>query len=219
MVPCEGGKIVGSKTYFDIVSDQWDTIRQTFFSDSIREKMCESAQVKAGSTAVDVGAGTGFVTQELLNRRLRVIAVDQSQEMLDVLEHKFGSSGAITCIQADAYTLPLEGESVDYVMANMFLHHVENPDQAIFEMTRILKPGGKLVIADLDRHDYEFLRKEQYDVWLGFERSDIRKWFTEANLSNINIEDLNEQCCCDSCESCSSAAINIFITSAEKLSI
>lgn len=82
-----------------------------------------------------------------------------------------------------------------------------------------IKNVGKLVIADLDRHDYEFLRKEQFDVWLGFERSDIRKWFTEANLSNIKIEDLNEQCCCDSCESCSSAAINIFIASAEKSSI
>jgi SAM-dependent methyltransferase len=104
-------------------------------------------------------------------------------------------------------------------MANMFLHHVENPGQAIIEMIRILKPGGKLVIADLDQHDYELLRKEQFDVWLGFERSDIREWFTKANLSNIKIEDLNEQCCCDSCESCSSVAINIFIASAEKSSI
>jgi ubiquinone/menaquinone biosynthesis C-methylase UbiE len=210
---------VSSKNYFDNVSNQWDTIRQTFFSDSIREKMCEVAQVKEGSTAVDIGAGTGFVTQELLRRQLRVIAIDQSEEMLNVLKQKFGSSGAVTCIQADAYTLPLESESVDYAMANMFLHHVENPRQAILEMTRILKPGGKLVVADLDRHDYEFLRKEQYDVWLGFERSDIREWFNEANLYNIKIEDLNEQCCCDSCESCSSAAINIFIASAEKSSI
>lgn len=208
-----------SKKYFDRISNEWDEIRQSFFSDSIREKMCEAAQVKEGLTAVDVGAGTGFVTQELLNRKLRVVAIDQSQEMLDVLKQKYSSVGEIVCLQADAYSLPLESDSVDYVMANMFLHHVENPGQAISEMIRILKPGGKLVIADLDRHDYEFLRKEQFDVWLGFERSDIRKWFTEANLSNIKIEDLNEQCCCDSCESCSSAAINIFIASAEKSSI
>ena len=208
-----------SKKYFDDVSNQQDSIRQNFFSDSIKEKLCEEAQVKEGSTAVDIGAGTAFATQELLNRKLRVIAIDQSKEMLNLLEQKFGSSGAVTCIQADAYTLPLESSSVDYVMANMFLHHVENPGITILEMTRILKPGGKIVIADLDRHDYEFLRKEQFDVWLGFERSDIREWFTEANLSNIKIEDLNEQCCCDSCESCSSAAINIFIASAEKSSI
>lgn len=206
-----------SKKYFNDVSNQWDDIRQTFFSDHIREKMCEKAQVKEGSTAVDIGAGTGFVTQELLSRKLRVIAIDQSREMLDVLERKFGSGGEIICLQADAYKLPLESESVDYVMANMFLHHVENPGQAIAEMTRILRPGGKLVIVDLNRHDYEFLRKEQFDVWLGFDWSDIHGWFSNANLSNINIEDLNEQCCCDSCESCGSAAINIFIATGEKL--
>jgi len=64
-----------------------------------------------------------------------------------------------------------------------------------------------------------FLGRFEYDVWLDFDRSDIKEWFTKANLSNIKIEDLNEQCCCDSCESCSSAAINIFIASAEKSSI
>ncbi|HEY8399899.1 MAG TPA: methyltransferase domain-containing protein, partial [Cytophagaceae bacterium] len=56
-----------------------------FFSDSIKEKLCEEAQVKEGLLAVDIGAGTGFATQELLNRKLRVIAIDQSKEMLNLL--------------------------------------------------------------------------------------------------------------------------------------
>lgn len=208
---------MSSKTYFDDVSNRWDTIRQAFFADRLREKMCEVAQVRAGATAADIGAGTGFVTQELLDRGLHVVAVDQSREMLDVLEQKFGPNGQISCLQADAHTLPLLRESVDYVMANMFLHHVENPGQVIIEMTRILKPGGKLVIADLDRHEHEFLRTEQFDIWLGFERSAIREWLTDASLFNIHVDDMNEKCCCDSCESCDSAAISIFIASAEKL--
>ncbi|MEA4972467.1 MAG: class I SAM-dependent methyltransferase [Candidatus Metalachnospira sp.] len=207
---------MNSKKYFDNVSNQWDSMRTAFFSDSIKEKMCEAAQVKAGEIAVDMGAGTGFVTQELLDRKLSVIAVDQSPEMLDILMQKYGSSGQITCLQADGYSLPVESESVKYVMANMFLHHVENPERSILEMSRILKPGGKLVIADLDRHEHEFLRTEQFDVWLGFERSDIRKWLANAGFSDILVDDLNENCCCDSCESCDSAAISIFIASAKK---
>lgn len=208
---------MNSKKYFDNVSNEWDTMRKAFFSDSIKVKICDTAQVVAGETAVDMGAGTGFVTQELLDRKLKVIAVDQSPEMLDILMQKFGSSGQITCLQADAYSIPLENESIKYVMANMFLHHVENPEKSILEMSRILKPGGKLVIADLDRHEHEFLRTEQFDVWLGFERSDIRKWFANAGFTDIQVEDLNEDCCCDSCESCDSAAISIFIASAKKI--
>lgn len=119
-------------------------------------------------------------------------------------------------MQADAYALPLESESVDVVMANMFLHHVEHPEKALAEMSRILKKGGRLVIADLDSHEHEFLRTEQFDVWLGFERSHIENWLTNANLRNVKVEDLGEQCRSDSCESCESAAISIFIALAEK---
>lgn len=208
-----------SKKYFDEISNEWDTIRQSFFSDSIREAACDAAQVQAGKTAVDMGAGTGFLTDELLKRGAHVIAIDQSQEMLDVLMKKYGLSGNITCVQSDAYALPLDDGSADYVMANMFLHHVEDPGRAIKEMSRILKPGGKLVITDLDRHEHEFLRTEQFDVWLGFERAQIHDWLADANLSDIKVEDLNEQCCCDSSQSCDSAAISIFIASAEKAAL
>lgn len=206
---------MSSKEYFDQVSKEWDTMRQSFFSDRVREKMCDAAQVKAGQTAADVGAGTGFVTEELLKRGLRVIALDQSQEMLDVLRQKL-SGAEITCLQADAFALPLESESVDAVMANMFLHHVEYPQKALAEMARILKKGGRLVIADLDSHEHEFLRTEQFDVWLGFARSDIENWLANANLRNVRVEDLGEKCRSDSCASCDSAAISIFIASAEK---
>lgn len=84
-------------------------------------------------------------------------------------------------------------------------------------MARIIKLGEKIVISDLDKHEHEFLRTELFDVWLGFDRNDIHKWLSNAGLVNIKVEDLNQQCCCDSCETCDSAEINIFIASAQKL--
>lgn len=207
---------MSSKTYFDTVSNEWDSMRQSFFSNRIREKMCETAEVQAGETAADVGAGTGFITEELIRRGLRVTAIDQSQEMLDILKSKFGSH-PVTCRQGIAYALPLADSSVDYVMANMYLHHVEQPDMAIAEMVRILKPKGKIVIADLDKHEYEFLRTEQQDVWLGFDRNDIKKWFQAAGLNNVQVNCLGETCSCDSDTCCDKASISIFIASGQKL--
>ena len=57
------------------------------------------------------------------------------------------------------------------------MHHVEDSPEAIKEMVKILKLGGKIVITDADEHDYEFLRIEQQDRWLGFIRNDIIKWY------------------------------------------
>jgi ubiquinone/menaquinone biosynthesis C-methylase UbiE len=56
----------------------------------------------------------------------------------------------------------------------MLLHHVENPKVAIKEMVRILKPGGMIVITDLDEHKFEFLKTEQHDRWMGFKREDVQ---------------------------------------------
>ena len=71
--------------------------------------------------------------------------------------------------------------------ANMYLHHVESPQEAIQEMARVLKPHGKLIITDLDEHTFEFLKKEHHDRWLGFKREEVKKWFVNARLHHEQI--------------------------------
>ncbi|MFO7658745.1 MAG: methyltransferase domain-containing protein [Bacteroidales bacterium] len=104
-----------------------------------------------------------------------------------------------------------------YAFANMYLHHVDNPEKAIKEMSRIIKKGGKLIITDLDKHTYEFLRTEQYNKWLGFNRNDIMRWFESAGLKNIVLDCVGDNCCADSqCKQTERAEISIFIGYGEK---
>jgi ubiquinone/menaquinone biosynthesis C-methylase UbiE len=88
----------------------------------------------------------------------------------------------------------LPDESLDAIFANMYLHHIPQPLDAIREMVRALRPGGRLIITDMDRHPYEWLREELADVWLGFERSEIRDWFEQAGLVNIIVDCSGESC-------------------------
>lgn len=64
----------------------------------------------------------------------------------------------------------------------MFLHHVGDPYLAIGEVKRILKPGGKLILTDLDRHNHEYLRIEQKDRWLGFDRTLKKKMVYQSRV-------------------------------------
>jgi len=102
---------------------------------------------------------------------------------------------------------------VDYAFANMYLHHVEIPSQAIKEMVRILKPGGKLVITDLDEHNFKFLRREHNDLWMGFKREEIRRWLKEAGLRDVAVDCVGENCCAVSSCRTEHAKINIFVAS------
>jgi ubiquinone/menaquinone biosynthesis C-methylase UbiE len=201
-----------SKEYFDAVGAGWDRMQEEFFSDQVREAVLCAAGVEAGRTAADLGAGTGFLTRGLLERGLRVIAVDQSAAMLEALRDKFPPSATLDCRVGEAEALPLADGSVDYCLANMLLHHVERPGAAIREMVRVLRPGGRLVISDLDSHDFSFLREEHHDRWLGFARAQVSAWLEEAGLMDVQVVGSGEDCSAVS-EDGTRASVSIFVAS------
>ena len=204
-----------SRQYFETVAPQWDNLRKGFFSEAVRERAFDAAGAVAGKIAADIGAGSGFVTERLIKSGIRVIAVDRSEAMLEEMRRKFGDGAAVEYRIGEAESLPLENRSVDYVFANMCLHHVESPSSAIREMARILKPGGRLVITDLDRHDFDFLRTEHCDRWMGFDRPDVARWCAEAGLVDVKIDCVGENCCAASQSGCGEAAVSIFVASGE----
>lgn len=205
-----------NKNYFNSVAGNWDKIRTELFPDSIRDKALSTAGNLNGKIAADIGAGTGFLSEALLMKGAKVISVDHSEEMIHQLRQKFYRNNNIDIRAGSDTSLPILNSSVNFVFANMFLHHVEDPQSAISEMARILKPGGKIILTDLDEHNYDFLVKEQFDRWMGFKRENIQQWFEQSGLTNILVDCANADCCSSSSDGKSSAEISVFIATASK---
>ncbi len=204
---------MSSQAYFDQVAPDWERMRASFFSPDVREKAYAVAGVQTGQWAADIGAGTGFIAEGLVQRGLSVIAVDQSEAMLAELRRRLP---AVMTQMGGSRDLPIPCDRVDYAFANMYLHHTEDPAAAIREMARIVKPGGKIVITDLDTHEFEFLRTEQFDRWMGFRREQVRQWFDEAGLENVAVDCVGSNCCADSQGGNEHASVSIFVASGEK---
>jgi len=207
---------MNGKRYFDTVANHWDAMQEGFFSKYIREKAFDIAHLEKGKLAADIGAGTGYITEGLIERGLRMIAIDQSETMLDVLKTKLPFPHRIDCRVGKAENLPVEDNLVDFVFANMYLHHVEDPFMAIKEMVRILKPGGNLVITDMDEHDFSFLMIEHRDRRMGFKREDIERWLKEAGLEEVKLDCVGENCCAKSDDGSLSASISVFVAFGKK---
>jgi ubiquinone/menaquinone biosynthesis C-methylase UbiE len=203
-----------TRQYFDKVAHQWDDMRRTFFGEGVREAAIRAADIRPGLIVADVGTGTGFLAEAALAAGARVIGIDSSAGMLAEVRKRFDHQ-TFEARAGDLDSLPLAVGEVDAVLANMVLHHAPDPPRAIREMTRPLKPGGRLVITDADSHTHEWLRTEQHDRWLGFERADIARWFREAGLEEVTVADTNEVCS-PTAECGTKAAITIFLARGRK---
>jgi ubiquinone/menaquinone biosynthesis C-methylase UbiE/DNA-binding HxlR family transcriptional regulator len=184
-----------SRLYFEQNAGQWDTLRSGYFSEAVRESAIRKAYLHPEMVAADIGAGTGFMAQGLAPRVRHVHLVDGSGKMLEIARRNLAGVENASFHEADGLKLPFADEELDVAFANMYLHHCPDPLAAIQEMTRVLKPGGRLVITDMDVHENAWFREEMADTWLGFERSQVQDWFDQAGLVNVIVDCSGESCC------------------------
>jgi len=135
----------------------------------------------------DLGAGEGTVSQLLARRAKRVIAVDNSEKMVEFGSSLAGSHGVknLEYRLGDLEDLPIKKGEVDVAFFSQSLHHAQHPPRALAEAFRIVKPGGRVIILDLLKHHFEEARALYADLWLGFSEVELRRMLTEAGFRNI----------------------------------
>jgi ArsR family transcriptional regulator len=135
----------------------------------------------------DLGAGEGTLSQLMAQRAKRVIAIDNSEKMVEFgaalarkhhianLEYRLG----------DLEDVPIRTGTVDLAFLSQALHHASHPERAIAEGRRILKPGGRIAVLDLNRHHFEEAREMYADLWLGFTELEIERYLKTAGFKNV----------------------------------
>ena len=180
---------------FERVATDWDTMRPAYYDERVIERMAAVSGVDEGMTVADIGTGTGFVAAGIAPRVGRVIAMDNSSAMLDVARRNLADLRIpnVELLEGDIQSLPLKDDSVDAAFANMVLHHAEDPAAMLREMARVVSPGGVVAIVDEVEHPYGWMYEEHADVWLGFEKEQVERFFREAGLSGPGYESLGMQ--------------------------
>ena len=126
--------------------------------------------VEEGAQVLDLAGGTGDIAKLLAPKvtdKVHIIVGDINQGMLDVGKDRLidaGLWGQVTTQQMNAESLPFEEDTFDLVTIAFGLRNVTNQQNALDEMYRVLKPGGKLMILEFTRVNLKFLSKI-YDIY------------------------------------------------------
>jgi ArsR family transcriptional regulator len=178
---------------FDAVAGRWDRIQAPFYASGVREAALVRL-VPRGLTVADVGCGTGLLTLTLSRVAGRVVAVDESPEMVRKTRQKVGRSGLtnVEVRQGRAESLPIPAGSCDAVFAFHLLRHLRRPAEAVAEFARVLKPGGRVVVVELEPHSVRALRAATGSVHLGLPRETLRGALRRAGFTELRFEALAE---------------------------
>ena len=179
-----------SRSFFDAVGPEWDALRKVWSDDLLRARALVRL-VPEGLRAVDVGTGTGVLALELAQLGVRVVAVDRSSRMLDAARARMDAAGVagIELRAGDASALPLADGEVDAAFAHMVLQYLAAPGEALREMARVVRPGGRVVVADFTSHERTWMREELGVLRLGFGREEVAGFFEAAGLEGLRFEE------------------------------
>lgn len=139
------------------------------------------------NVVADLGAGEGTLSQLLAQRAKHVIAIDHSKKMV-AFGKKLAKENGLKNLDyrlGDIENPPIDDKSVDLAFLSQALHHAADPEDALRQAHRILKPKGRLVVLDLLQHSFDKARELYADTHLGFAEVEIAELLERAGFKQV----------------------------------
>jgi len=173
-LPTRGRVLVKAASVYDAVQPVVTLGQESRLNRWVANKV----KLSKDQSVLDVGCGTGLLTYEIskANPESEIFGIDASEPMIDVARRK-RSNEKCNYRQALGENLPFEDESFDVVTSALFFHHVdyELKQKCLSEAFRVLKKGGKLLIADMGK-PYTFMGVLlSYGAWIFFRQPEIKE--------------------------------------------
>jgi ArsR family transcriptional regulator len=184
---------LAARRYFSENAAEWDSIRALHVAEgAVETAMLEAVGARPFDSLLDLGTGTGRLLELFAPLYARAVGVDASTAMLAVARANLDRAGIANAQVrlGDIQHLPFARNSFDVVTIHQVLHYLDEPERAVAEAARVLRPGGRLLVVDFAPHDLEFLRERHAHRRLGFAQPTVRQWIEGPGLALEAVHDL-----------------------------
>lgn len=178
--------------FFGRLAGEWDELRQSLFGRAFTADALLGLLPRDWLVA-DLGCGTGNASERLAPYVGGVIAVDQSEPMLEAARKRLGESSGVEFRVGTLEQLPIDTGAVDAAICLLVLHHVEQPAAALAETRRVLRRdrgGGVVLVVDMIGHDRVEYRHTLGHQHLGFAQDQIEGLLRDAGFAHTGYRQL-----------------------------
>ncbi len=181
------------KRFDDAAADWEEKPQRVALARKVAEAIQQAIPLAETMQVLEYGCGTGMVSRALSPHVAKIVAVDTSPQMLEVLRRKAREEG-IANIETLAHDLtqhPLSAENFDLVMSSMTLHHIPDIEALLHRFFAALKPGGYLAVADLVTEDGSFHEDHSGVAHHGINPETVRTILAKNGGHDIGVQEIH----------------------------
>jgi len=164
---------------FKAKAAQWDSPDKIKMTQKFLSEMLFNVNPLHGWKAMEIGAGTGLVGLNVEPLVGKVIMVDTSESMLDVLKQKLNDESKVEILHGEVFDY--KQQDIDFVFSAMAFHHLTDVEKTLEHLSTITKPGAWVVVGDLVTEDGSFHNFEPIP-YCGFKTDILSKQFVHAGF-------------------------------------
>jgi demethylmenaquinone methyltransferase/2-methoxy-6-polyprenyl-1,4-benzoquinol methylase len=174
-----------ARVFYRYLSTVYDTINPFVWNETMRDEAIEWFGIEAGDRVLDVGCGTGFATEGLLEHTDDVWGLDQSAHQLERAFGKFGTRGPVRFLRGDAERLPFADDSFDAYWSSGSIEYWPNPVAALEEARRVTRPGGPVLVVGPDYPNSTVFQRLADAIMLFYDEAEADRMFAEAGFETV----------------------------------
>ena len=175
-----------ARMFYRYLSKVYDRVNPFVWNTAMREEAIDWVDVGPDDRVLDVGCGTGFATEGLLERTGNVYGLDQSVHQLEQAWAKLGKHDPVAFHLGDAERLPFRDDSFDVVWSSGSIEYWPEPVETLREIRRVARPGGRVLVVGPDAPRNPLFRAIADAIMLFYDADEADRMFREAGFSDVD---------------------------------
>ena len=174
-----------ARIFYKYLSRVYDAVNPFIWDEEMRDEALGWLDLEEGDRVLDVGCGTGFATEGLLQHTDDVWGLDQSAHQLEKAYGKFGKRGPVTFLRGDAERLPFRDDAFDAYWSSGSIEYWPNPVEALAEARRVTRPGGTVLVVGPDYPNSSVFQRLADAIMLFYDEAEADRMFAAAGFEEF----------------------------------